>query len=181
MPCGSHRRVRRRRRPSSASRHSFAELTYLPIADLVGCNFAALFELGETTLAEATLREEAAPFDRKDATLRAEAASAPPTQTNRKNPFKDNRDDKGNGNVNSNTMIVGDPLDAAALRYSGWKYNRNDDCYELGIMNKVTDGVKNSKKASSMFQPPQKRFSTKLVPSRLLPSIRHEATKNVPL
>ena len=66
------------------------------------------------------------------------------------------------------TDVVGDPLDLAALRYSGWKYNREDDCYELANTKKKasSDPVRLWTVKSFPFDP-SKRLSSALVLAEL--------------
>jgi magnesium-transporting ATPase (P-type) len=66
------------------------------------------------------------------------------------------------------TDVVGDPLDLAALRYSGWKYSREDDSYELANTKKKasSDPVRLWQIKSFPFDP-SKRLSSALVLAEL--------------
>lgn len=66
------------------------------------------------------------------------------------------------------TDVVGDPLDLAALRYSGWKYSMKDDCYELANTKKKasSDPVRLWKVKSFPFDS-SKRLSSALVLAEL--------------
>jgi magnesium-transporting ATPase (P-type) len=52
--------------------------------------------------------------------------------------------EEGGGGDTSGARIVGDPLDIAALQYSGWKYNVTQDCYDWkGVFDENTTDDEN--------------------------------------